>query len=334
MRKQLPPLIITNQYDVHADYVIDKFKKKGISFLRFNTDTNSAISNLSFQTNKYSNEVVFTIDGNSYLPKDIGNIWYRKPTGIIVESLITNISHRELVNSEALTFFRGWWQMLAGHYWISDIDKIRAAGFKLYQLNVAQKLGFIIPPTLITNDANQFLQFWKICHGQVVYKLLGKMVGFYDNDDSYSLTMTTKLKSDFMQHLDSIQLTPCLFQRYILKKVELRITIVENKVFTAALYTQDSDGAEIDWRRIDTDKIKHEIYKLPQELELLCIKLVKRLGLKFGAIDMILTPKGDYVFLEINPNGQWLWIEHMTGLKISGALVKALSSPKMTIRKK
>ena len=51
---------------------------------------------------------------------------------------------------------------------------------------------------------------------------------------------------------------------------------------------------------------------------------MQHLHLEYGAIDMRLTPDGDYVFLEINPNGEYLYVEQATGLPISRALAEHL----------
>jgi glutathione synthase/RimK-type ligase-like ATP-grasp enzyme len=63
---------------------------------------------------------------------------------------------------------------------------------------------------------------------------------------------------------------------------------------------------------------------LPPEIQDKCVRLVEQLELSYGAIDMVLTPEGRYVFLEINPNGQYLWIEEQTGMPISAALCDLL----------
>ena len=65
-------------------------------------------------------------------------------------------------------------------------------------------------------------------------------------------------------------------------------------------------------------------HELPLEEEQRCIRLVQELGQCFGAIDLVLHPERGYVFLEINPNGQWGWIEDFTGLPIAAAFADLL----------
>jgi glutathione synthase/RimK-type ligase-like ATP-grasp enzyme len=128
-----------------------------------------------------------------------------------------------------------------------------------------------------------------------------------------------------IQNLETIRLCPMTFQAYIPKRLELRITVVGERVFAAEIHSQISNHTQFDWRRYDLARTPHASHVLPHHLELKCVELVRRLGLVYGAIDMILTPDGKYVFLEINPNGQYLWIEELTDLPISEAICDHLA---------
>lgn len=129
--------------------------------------------------------------------------------------------------------------------------------------------------------------------------------------------------------VSKIKYAPSLFQEYVPKDVELRITIVGNEVFAAEIHSQQKEAARHDWRR-DALALEHREHQLPDNVRLKCVNLAKAFNLEFGAIDMILTPDGRYVFLEINPNGQWAWIEEFTGLPISEALIELLCRGKQT----
>src|SRR6185312_12158775 len=107
---------------------------------------------------------------------------------------------------------------------------------------------------------------------------------------------------------------------------ELRITVVGRQVFAAEIHSQHSNHTRHDWRRYDRYATPYFRHELPGALQRRCIALVERMGLCYGAIDMVLTPDGRYVFLEINPNGQYLWIEQATGLPISDAICDLLTS--------
>lgn len=105
------------------------------------------------------------------------------------------------------------------------------------------------------------------------------------------------------------------------------MTVVGDRVFTCAIHSQDSEKTMHDWRRYDFDNVRHEAYQLPAEVEAKILGFMSATGLIFGAIDMVLTPQGDYVFLEVNPQGQWGWIEEFTGLPIARAIAELLANP-------
>jgi len=122
----------------------------------------------------------------------------------------------------------------------------------------------------------------------------------------------------------SIALTAHLFQAKVAKEADVRVTVVGDQLFAAELSL--TDGAPIgalDWRQ-HHEYIRYRPCPVPSVVADGVADLVNRLGLRFGALDFILTPDGQWVFLEINPNGQWAWIERVTGLPISAALADLL----------
>jgi glutathione synthase/RimK-type ligase-like ATP-grasp enzyme len=127
--------------------------------------------------------------------------------------------------------------------------------------------------------------------------------------------------------IDQVANCPFTLQDYIEKDFELRITVVGEKVFACRMDTQKSSKSKEDFRRYDLDNTPHTAFTLPLDIEDRCRLLTRRLGLYFGAIDMIVDPKGSYHFLELNPNGQWLWTEDLAGLPISFAVADLLINP-------
>jgi glutathione synthase/RimK-type ligase-like ATP-grasp enzyme len=125
-------------------------------------------------------------------------------------------------------------------------------------------------------------------------------------------------------YAEAIRFGPVIVQEYVAKRVELRVTVVGRAVFAAEIHSQESNHARFDWRRYDLGSTRHEVHRLPAVVADRCVEIVGRLGLRYGAIDLILTPDGRYVFLEVNPTGQWLWIEKATGLPIGDALCDLL----------
>ena len=152
------------------------------------------------------------------------------------------------------------------------------------------------------------MEFYEGSKKDVIYKPLRK--GRLIRDEKQSFIFTNIVKNGTPADFENVQYAPCLFQKYIHKKMELRVTVIGERVFTVSIDSQKVPGAIHDWRRAQ-DNLIYKIFKLPGELECKCKELVKKLGLEFGAIDLIVTPNDEFVFVEINPNGQWAWIQQL-----------------------
>ena len=147
-------------------------------------------------------------------------------------------------------------------------------------------------------------------------------------DDKQYVFYSNKISSITLEDIpeDAFSQTACFLQNYIEKEYEVRVTVVENNVFACKIDSQamkDNQG-RIDWRQGYDYNIKHEIITLPNDIEVKCLDFLKIMGLNVGAFYFIVTPDNKYIFLECNPNGQWLWIELLTGQKISEKIANAL----------
>lgn len=105
-----------------------------------------------------------------------------------------------------------------------------------------------------------------------------------------------------------MRLTPGIFQARVPKAHELRVTWMGKHAITAVLHSQESEATRVDWREGQTD-LRVEPGELPGDVWKACHRLMERLGLVFGCFDLVVTPEGEHVFLEINPMGQFLWVE-------------------------
>ena len=135
---------------------------------------------------------------------------------------------------------------------------------------------------------------------------------------------THRVEEEHLQNLEGVRHVPCMFQERVEKKFELRITVVGKQIFTAEIHSQLSPRTRDDWRRYDLQNTPHRVHDLPPAIAESCFNLLSHYQLNFGAIDMIVTPDDRYVFLELNPNGQWLWIEHLTHMPITAAIADML----------
>jgi len=306
--------------------MIKKFWERGVSFLRFNTDDYPRTNKITFNLDTKKEDILFYFNKQSITNKDILSVWLRRPLSPGISKEITNPDARVFAKDESKAFLENLWNVL-DCLWVSPPRSIKIAQYKLLQLQIAKKIGFKVPKTIVTNKIEDFLRFWNECNGEVIYKTLGKnQIPSQKKKGMYRLIYTNKIKDvDLNKIIEEIELAPCLFQEYIPKKIELRVTIVDSEIFTCEIHSQKSEKTRIDWRKYDFENTPHIASKLPKDIEEKCIELIDFYNLKFGAIDLILTPQDEYVFLELNPNGQWLWIEQLTGLPISEALFRLLT---------
>lgn len=182
----------------------------------------------------------------------------------------------------------------------------------LRQLYLARKLGFKVPETIFTNQLDKLRRFTSsdaiiIKQGNLGVNIEGKRI------------LTSLIDLNTISH-EALRGCPCLFQKYVPKEFELRVHVIGDKVLTCKISSQASKNTEIDWRNYDLDNTPHEPYVLNDIVRNKCVELVKKLNLAFGIIDVVVTPSGDYVFLECNAQGHWIWIEELTGLPITETL--------------
>jgi glutathione synthase/RimK-type ligase-like ATP-grasp enzyme len=326
-------LIISNVADEHADHVSLKLRARGIEFYRFNTlhfPTEVSISVLTQRSDNFSYRII--INGDSIELNSIDAVWYRRPERPEASSTCEDVGVRQYIGEESITLFDNIWETLDCLFIPAKPHLIRRAELKLLQFKVAREVNFEIPQTLTGNDTGSFMEFYRDYNGRVITKTLGSALSkfFRDTYDNQFIRYTEVVTKRSLAYAKAIRLCPLVFQAYIPKKIELRITVVGEQVFAAEIHSQESRHSRHDWRRYDLNSTPHYPHNLPNEVADSCISLVKRLGLCYGAIDMILTPDGRYVFLEINPNGQYLWIEQLTGLPISDAICDMLAASRHT----
>jgi hypothetical protein len=246
--------------------------------------------------------------------EDCHVIWWRRPQPFVLDSEVTDVQGRSFALSEAYAAFSGLWLTLDA-FWINHPTRDDEAARKVYQLKVARQVGLRIPETCITNsaeDAHRFIER----HGptRTVYK------AFSGSEQTWRETRL--LKPEEMAHLAKVQYAPVIFQEYIPAGIDLRITVVGERFFPAAIYSQETEY-KVDFR-MTMQSARFEALELPREVETQLRGLMNRLGLVYGAIDMRRTPEGEYIFLEINPSGQWLFVEERTGQPITEAMAELM----------
>ena len=321
-------LILTDPGDTHSDSVIEILKKRGADFLRFNPGDfpSRASVSVGYSASGHMRSSLRVKDTSVDL-HEIQSVWTRRPGLPMPDNRIQDETVREFVASECHSYLGDVWNALDCFWLPAPPSVILRAQFKMSQLRIASELNFELPPTLVTNSPEEFLEFYQKNNGKIISKLVGS--SFQRAAGNTFVRYTEFVSHRNIGYASAVQHCPVILQAYVPKRLELRITVVGQQVFAAEIHSQHTHHTRYDWRRYDYDQTPHFQHELPTEIASQCVRLVERLGLQYGAIDMILTPDGRYVFVEINPNGQYLWIEQKTGLPISDAICDLLiSGPK------
>ncbi|WP_433375773.1 MvdC/MvdD family ATP grasp protein [Streptosporangium sp. CA-115845] len=319
-------LVLTydHEEDPHAARVCELLAERGARITMFNPENFQRTSRVDLFYLEGAVRRHLHTGGEVVDLEDFTAMWWRRPMPMVPDPALTDKAIAEYTVKECQALLTGLWEHLRCPQLPARESVFRKAGHKPYQLALAAELGFLIPETVITTNGEAFLDFHDRHDGRIITKPLNipwvEGVG-----DGIMVTRPCEpVAARDVTHTDALRFCPVIVQEQIPKRVELRVTVVGRQIFAAEIHSQVANRARFDWRRYDTHVTPHLIHHLPDEVAARCLVLMDRLGLRYGAMDLIVTPDGRYVFLEINPNGQWLWIERLTGLPISEAICDLL----------
>ncbi len=270
---------------------------------------------------------------------DVSAVWYRwrGRLDFTRESPIKSAVLRQYVANTTLSVVSSLEGLLPNAYWLYPIHAGRQAYERAYNLRVATDVGFQVPETLMTNAPDAARAFIER-HEFVAVKQAGtESICFDSETDSgtrHRVPLFTRRLSRTAALRQVAALDKCAFilQQYVEKKFEVRVTVVEDEAHACAMWTQESrsEDVRIDFRSRRPNgplsDVRMEPYALPPSVAAKCIELTRRLGLRYGAIDLIATPSGEFVFLDLSPNGQWQWFAERAGLPIAQSIARALAT--------
>jgi glutathione synthase/RimK-type ligase-like ATP-grasp enzyme len=248
--------------------------------------------------------------------RQVQAVWWRRPQAADV-SAVTDLAARQFAANEWNEAIHGVWQLVEAR-WMNPPGLDEIASRKAYQLRIAAETGLRIPRTLITSSPEHARAFVDQ-HG--LHKTIFKTFSA-----THEVWRETRLvREQELEILDTLRLAPAIFQEYVPAAVDLRVTVIGDRLFPAAIHAQGTDYP-VDFR-MSLGQARTEPAELPAPLVDRLLALMRRLGLVYGAIDMRRTPEGDYVFFEVNTAGEFLFIEERTGQPISQALAEWLATP-------
>ncbi|HUN44854.1 MAG TPA: hypothetical protein VMU81_31600 [Acetobacteraceae bacterium] len=304
-------LLVTATSDLAADLLVVAARERRLPLLRFNQDEFPERSQIEWHD---SGEIRFRVEGRSFEVPDIAGAWFRRmPTAPVHQDHAAAFAARE-----AAAFLGGIWESV-DWFWMNRPCSVTRAEYKLLQLREAKRLGFVVPPTLATN-APQAARDMVGARNAIAKTLAGGRIVAGGADHA---VFTTAIRIEDLVD-DEVQVCPLILQSRIPTEFDLRVTVVGDRTFPARIVVRDRTVQDVDWRRADPSRVCYENDTLPAEFSARCVELVSRLHLSYGAVDFVVTPAGEHVFLELNPSGQWGWIEHALGLPITESILDVL----------
>lgn len=314
-------LILSSPQDPHAQSVKQELEAMGEGVVIWQSSTVLGGASLGFRLDQKFQCAVDSGSGEKFDLAEFKSVWLRRP-GKLLGADFPQQWVKKAAEQETGQALSAIYRLLPA-FWVNHPDRQEQCLLKLFQLKKAQASGFNIPETLITNEPEAVRLFYERLKGRVVYKQIAESTA--QCFPSFALPRgipTLPLRKQDISHLAQVKFSLHLFQEAIDKECDFRVTIIAKKIFAVRINSAQPNGV-LDWR---TDKdCTFAKDKLSGEIEQICLKFMAELGLEFGAIDLCLDRSGKIYFFEINPAGQFLWLEERLKLPISQELARILA---------
>lgn len=308
-----PVVVITEADDQTADMVITELNRRDVPVVRFNPadiGRDLAVSAWFGACPAPAAGQIRTPSRSAAL-SGIRSMYWRRPTWPAFEHL--DAADARFAAAQVRHGLGGVLYALPGCRYVNHPLRNAEAEHKPLQLAVARRLGLTVPPTLVTNDLDEARRFITT-HREVVHKVLRWTP--YRQGGTGLTTWTEPVTADEVDA--SVAVVPHLFQVRVDKAADLRVVVVGERVFAVRI---DSDL--LDWRT-DYSALGYSVVDLPGRLEKALIAYLEHFGLISGSFDLALDREGEFHWLELNPNGQWGWLEEETGLPLTAAFADLL----------
>lgn len=299
-------LVLTNLSDFAADYLLSYLRDRERPYVRLNSEQ---LGEIAFEIAFPAGSMNLTLPGGKLDSCSVRSVLYRRsfvspgPVGDGVAAF----KLRERVHA-----LQGVLLAMPAK-WINPMAATVAAERKLHQLQLASRCGLEVPPTLVTTDPGAAASFIAR-HRRVVVKPIS--YGFVRDGAGDHAAFAERLADIGPDDAPAITGTPTLLQAEVERGLDYRITVVGRQMFPACVRFRPEQ--HVDWR-VPGAHPTYEAADIPPGLRDAISRLMAALDLRYGAFDFIRSAAGEWVFLEVNPAGEWAWIEESTGAPIRAA---------------
>ena len=304
-------LIPTIARDVHAAAVALALEQQGHRAIRWFCADFPEQCSISMSPDGEAPTQLAVSDAQGQLFDTLPDIyWNRRLSPPVVDAGLPE-GDRQFALRESQVLLSGALGLASQHaFAVNDVHRASRAENKVLQLAAARELGFTLPDTLISNDPQRIREFLRRHEqGGAIFKSFRPVT--WESEDRLAMLFTARVTEAMLPEDALLRLAPGIFQACVPKACELRITCMGDELIAARLDSQSTHHGRTDWRVAQLSELAITPVELPVELQHRCRALLRRMGLVFGCIDVIVTPGGEHVFLEINQMGQFLWVEEM-----------------------
>lgn len=309
-------VVVTDQMDVTADLVVRELTRGGVDVFRFDTAQFPAELELAARFTGAAWEGMLKLGSRRVRLADVTSVYYRKPSPFRLSEDMTELEAAFAAREAKFGLGGVLASLTCG--WINHPFRLARASYKPVWMVEAAFAGLAQPATLVTNRPETASAFVSRSPDGAVYKSMSGGPG-----RAHTALYTTKVTADEAAG-DATSATAHLLQEHVVKDHEARVTVVDRNVFAARIDAH-SPAARLDWRA-DYDALAYRVVEPPAPVMSGITRLMRRLGLRFTALDFIIDASGRWLLVDVNAGGQWAWIAQRTGLPIAEAVATALTT--------
>jgi glutathione synthase/RimK-type ligase-like ATP-grasp enzyme len=304
-------IIVAPKDDSHARSVGKHIERLGLECLILDSSDLPTKFPVSIDYGQLDGDTIVHLGPYKFNRDSIAGVWWRRPSEHRIANEVTSPDANRYAARATRTGFLGGLMTLSNNF-INPPHASERASLKPVQLELARRCGLRIPKTMITSSPENAR-----CFANETPRAIYKTVTTWH----YQMRETRMLESEDFDQLDSVRFAPDILQEYIEPDCDYRVTVVGTKVFAARINVRQGRSL-VDSR---LDRVPLDSQNLPPIALRDLMKLHDSLGLVYGAYDFRLSASGELYFLEVNPEGQFLFVEIETGLPISEAIAEMLS---------
>ena len=303
-------LIVTAPCDADAISIETVLRAKGVDAHRVFLSELGHSSDLSYKLS--SNVLDLTAADGELARAKPDVVWVRKPRPpkppLDMDEQDTAAVHAENVNAAHAIL----------HSWAKDarmVNPMKGREFgrsKVAQLRCALEIGFKVPETLITNQKADVIAFIEKDNQPTIFKTFAP-VRYHDGGNFRPVYATQITATDLADEPDRMHQVS-IFQKRVEKSFEIRALFLGSYVVAVRLETQLHENSSVDSRRAAPEGVQGSYIELPDAVKMQCVELMQTMDIETASFDLIVTPEGDYVFLEFNETGQCLYLEQYEGV--------------------